>query len=127
MPVRWRDSAAMQRSFWITLVVLLATAANSLAGKQDFTLVNKTGFDIHEVYVSPHSSDDWEEDVMGKGILADGQSIAVKFERTDKTKEWDLKVVDGNGKATVFEKLDLLQISKATLHFKDGKASADVE
>ena len=117
----------MNRSFLAALVVLFATVATSLAGKQDFTLINKTGFDIHEVYVSPHSSDDWESDVMGKGVLADGQSVAIKFERGDKTKEWDLKVVDKAGKAIVWEKLDLLEISKVTLHYKDAKASADVE
>ena len=94
MAVAGRDSARMNRSVLIALVLLLATVGPAFAGKQDFTLINQTGFDIHEVYVSPHGGDDWEEDVMGKGILADGQSIEIKFARSDKTKEWDLKVVD---------------------------------
>ena len=64
---------------------------------------------------------------MGKAILVDGQSLAIKFARTDKTKEWDLKVVNKEGRAIVWEKLNLLEISKVTLHFKDGKAAADVE
>ena len=122
-----RDSARMNRSVLIALFLLFATAGPVFAGKQDFTLINQTGFDIHEVYLSPHGGDDWEEDVMGKGILADGQSVAIKFARTDKTKEWDLKVVDKDGKAIVWEKLDFLEISKVTLHYKDGKAAADVE
>ena len=122
-----RDSARMNRSVLIALFLLLATAGAVFAGKQDFTLVNQTGFDIHEVYLSPHGGDDWEEDVMGKGILADGQSVAIKFARTDKTKDWDLKVVDKDGRAIVWEKLNFLEISKVTLHYKDGKAAADVE
>ena len=122
-----RDSARMNRSVLIALLLLLAAAGPVFAGKQDFTLVNQTGFDIHEVYLSPHGGDDWEEDVMGKGILADGQSVAIKFARTDKTKDWDLKVVDKDGKAIVWEKLNFLEISKVTLRYKDGKAAADVE
>ena len=122
-----RDSARMNRSVLLALFLLLATAGPVLAGKQDFTLVNQTGFDIHEVYISPHAGDDWEDDVMGKAILVDGQSVAIKFARTDKTKEWDLKVVNKEGRAIVWEKLNLLEISKVTLHFKDGKAAAEVE
>ena len=117
----------MNRLLFFALVCLLATTATTLAGKQDFTLLNKTGFDIHEIYVSPHSSNEWEEDVMGKGVLVDGQSVAVRFDRANKAKEWDLKVVDKEGKAIVWEKIDLSEITKLTIHYKDGKASADVE
>ena len=117
----------MNRSVLIALFLLLASVGPALAGKQDFTLVNRTGFDIHEVYISPHAGDDWEDDVMGKTILVDGQSVAIKFARTDKTKEWDLKVVNKEGRAIVWEKLNLLEIAKVTLHFTDGKAEADVE
>ena len=46
-------------------LVLLAFAQ----GKQNFTLVNQTGYDISEVYVSPANSSDWEEDVLGEDIL----------------------------------------------------------
>ena len=73
------------------------------------------------------AADDWESDVMGKGILANGASVDIHFAPSDKTKEWDLKVVDGTGKSIVWEKLDLLEISKVTLHYTDGKATAEVE
>jgi hypothetical protein len=39
---------------------LPATTA-ARAGDQDFTLVNKTGVDVHELHVAPHSSDEWGE------------------------------------------------------------------
>jgi hypothetical protein len=103
-----------------------AGAANS-AVNQDFTLVNKTGVEIHALHVSPHNSDDWEEDVLGKDTLADGESIDIKFGRDEKAAMWDLRIEDKSGNHIEWENLNLLEISKATLHYKDGKATAEVE
>ena len=117
----------MNRSLLLACVLLLTTISRSYAGKQDFLLVNKTGVDIQEVYIAPHSSEEWEDDVMGKDMLVTGKSVKIHFERQNKTKNWDLKVVDKDGKATVWENLDLLEISKVTLHLDAGKATAEVE
>ena len=107
--------------------LLIALAVPAHAGKQDFTLLNKTGFDIHEVYVAPHGSDEWQDDVLGKTMLVNGGTVKINFESQIKGKDWDLKVVDKDGKATTWEKLDLSKISKVTLHFDAGKATAEVE
>lgn len=117
----------MKKIFALTFVLLFALLSRGFAGDQDFKLVNRTGFDIAEVYVSAHSKDDWESDVMGKAVLATGAAVDIHFAPSAKTKEWDLKVVDGKGKAIVWEKLDLLEIAKVTLHYTDGKATAEVE
>lgn len=116
-----------KRFIFLVACLVLSLVANARAGKQDFTLINKTGFDLHEVYVSPHSGGDWQEDVLGHTVLPDGATVKIKFERQIKDKDWDLKVVDKAGKATTWEKLDLLEISKVTLHFDGGKATAEVE
>lgn len=108
------------------LSLLLAPAAFA-QGKQDFTLVNKTGVEISEVYVSPHSTDDWEEDVLGQDTLANNDSVDITFSRKEKAKLWDLKVVDSKGNSIEWESLNLLEISKVTLHYKNGKAWADLE
>ena len=86
----------MKRNLVLTAVLWLIALSTSFAGKQDFTLVNRTGFDIARgLRFSPQCKDDWESDVMGKGVLANGASVAIHFAPSDKTKEWDLKVVDG--------------------------------
>ena len=115
------------KTILFAFVLWLAALSAGFAGQQDFKLVNKTGFDINEVYVSAHSKEDWESDVMGKGLLANDASVEIHFSPADKTKDWDLKVVDGKGKSIVWEKLNLLEISKVTLHYADGKATAEVE
>lgn len=103
------------------------SASNDKGAAQDFTLVNETGVEIHKVFISPHDSDDWEENILGKDTLASGDSVDIKFDRTEKSKMWDLRVEDKGGNAIEWENLNLLEISKVTLHYKDGKATAVTE
>jgi hypothetical protein len=109
------------------LALFLTATAFALPGKQDFVLHNATGVEIHELYVSPTTTDDWEEDVLGVDTLPDGESVKVTFEDREKRSKWDLKVVDSKGNSIEWEALNLLEISEVTLHYKDGKAWADVK
>ena len=125
----------MKETFWKFKVALalgvvamfLTATAFARAGKQDFILHNQTGVEIHEVYVSPVSADDWEEDVLGKNTLPDGESIKITFNDREKHVHWDLKVVDGKGNSIEWHDLNLVEIEEVTLHYKDGKAWADVK
>jgi hypothetical protein len=103
------------------------SASSEKGAAQDFTLVNETGVEIHKVYISPHDSNDWEEDILGRDTLPSGESVDIKFNRSEKAAEWDLRVEDSKGTAIEWENLNLLKISKLTLHYKDGKATADME
>jgi hypothetical protein len=103
------------------------TVTRAFAGEQDFTVVNKTGVEIHKLFVSPHSSDDWQEDILGKDTLPDGESTDIKFAKGTKAAHWDLKIEDSKGNSLIWESLNLLEIATVTLHYKDGKAWADVE
>ena len=109
----------------ISTMLLLPTAFAQ--GAQDFTVVNMTGVTIAELYVSPHTTNDWEEDILGQDMLANGESLNIHFSRTEKAAKWDLKIVDKEGNSIEWENLNLLEISKLTLHYKNGKAWADVE
>jgi len=111
----------------LCLLSLLVSLPANAQGKQDFTLVNATGVEIHELYVSPHKSNDWEEDVLGQDTLPDGESVTIHFSPRERAKLWDLKVVDKGGNSIEWESLNLLEISKVTLHYKNGKAWADIE
>ncbi len=76
------------------IATFVTASAFARAGKQDFTLHNQTGVEIHSLHVSPHSTDDWEEDVLGKDTLASGESVKITFDDRDKHVHWDLKVTD---------------------------------
>ncbi len=120
--------------FAATLSLGLVAGAASMAiadeARQDFELVNKTGYDISHVYVSPTKSDDWEEDVLGKDVLNDGDAWDIKFSRSTKTCKWDLKVVyaDDNS-AAYWKNIDLCKVGKITIRYnrKSDSTSADFE
>jgi hypothetical protein len=113
----------------VTLSVILVVAAAALArsGKQDFVLHNQTGVEIHELYVSPHSANDWGTDVLGQDTLPAGESVKITFDDREKQVKWDLKVADEKKHSIEWENLDLSKISEVTIHYKDGKAWADVK
>ncbi|MBV9827210.1 MAG: argininosuccinate lyase [Alphaproteobacteria bacterium] len=96
----------------------LGTPANAQDAKQDFRLINRTGYELKEVYVSPAKADNWQEDVMGQDVLEDGKSVNIHFSPKVKTCKWDLKVVytDDNSSA-VWSDIDLCSVDKITIHY----------
>lgn len=103
--------------------IVLAVAATlgstaALAGDADFTLVNKTGYNIREVYVSPAHKDNWGRDRLGANATLDNnKQRLMKF--SDKAScMQDLKVVfDDDDSEVTWEDLDLCTINKLTLKY----------
>jgi hypothetical protein len=89
------------------------------AASQDFRLVNQTGVEINNLYVSPSESDDWEEDVLGADTLPDGASLTIKFSGREECL-WDVMVTDSDGNAVYWRKIDLCEVAKVVLHY-DGE------
>jgi hypothetical protein len=85
--------------------------------------------EIDKVFISPHDVNDWEEDILGRDTLPDGSSVDIKFHRNEKAAMWDLRIEDKGGNAIEWENLNLLEISKITLHYDKatGKATAETE
>ena len=98
-------------------------------GKQDFDLVNKTGYTIDKVFVSPSNSDDWEDDVLGRDVLDDGDKVHITFNRAAKSCKWDLKVVYSDADQAEWDEFDLCEVSKITIRYnkKSGETSAVTE
>ncbi len=105
----------------------VAMAPAAIAGDQDFTINNETGVEIYNVYTSPASANEWQEDVMGADTLASGDSVEITFSPSEDAELWDLKVTDSEGNGIVWTQLNLMEISTLTLHYKNGKAWADAE
>ena len=108
-------------------MLLLGTTLNSNAGDQDFTLVNKTGVEIHALYVSPADKNDWGEDILGQDTLPAGESTDIEFDAEEEAAKWDVRVQDKEGNAIEWSDLDLTEIAKVTLFYEGGKATAKVE
>ena len=102
-----------------TVAASLALSGSAWAqGKQDFTLVNKTGYALSEVYVAPSKSQEWEEDILGTDILDDGAAVDISFSRSDKSCKWDLKVVyEDDDSSAVWSGIDLCTVSRITIKY----------
>ena len=101
---------------------LLAFAPVAHAGDQDFTLVNRTGYQIDDLYVAPSASNNWGREIMGQGnVLEDGDSYDVSFARSSRACKFDLRVKYHDGAEATWQTLDFCQISKVSLYY-DRKA-----
>lgn len=105
----------------------IGTTEASAQGRQDFTLVNRTGVEIYALYVSPHSSNDWGEDILGADTLLSGEELDVFFSIRERAKLWDIRIEDDEGNYIEWERLNLLEISKVTLYYRNKKPTAVVE
>lgn len=110
----------------LTALVLIVAAA-SQNPVLDFKLVNKTGSDIHGLFISPADVNEWEEDVLGVDILEDGETVEISFQPSAKATKWDLKVEDEEETSIIWENLDLSKINILTLKIVDGKPIAEIK
>jgi hypothetical protein len=112
----------------LTCVAVLALGVSSVPATTgpvlDFSLINKTGLVLSEVYVSPSDSDEWGEDVMGRDVLANGATVDISFSRAETTCSWDLKVVDSDNEDIVWEKINLCKASEITLKYENKTPTA---
>ena len=94
---------------------------------QDFRLVNKTGVVINALFVTPHSSKEWGDDILGVDTLAANGDLEITFHPHETAKLWDLRVEDADGNYIEWDSLNLLKIAKVTLYYKNSTPTAIVE
>lgn len=62
--------------------ILLPSAAGvAHADERDFTLTNNSSAVLTHLYVSPTSSEDWGDDILGRDVLAQGEATMIVFNR----------------------------------------------
>lgn len=117
-------------SFRTALAVsALCLGASAQAGDADFTLVNRTGYDIAEVYISPANKNSWGRDRLGRNVLENGRSKLFTFSDRANCVQ-DLKVVfDDDNSSVVWEDFDLCDLNKITIRYnrRTGEVSAQSE
>lgn len=109
----------------VASVLCLSNAA--FAADQDFTLKNKTGYEINEVYVSTPAAKSWGKDILGEGVLANGASKKIKFKPTTSACKWELQVVFSDGEKVEWDAFDLCTVHAITLHYENNEATAEEE
>jgi hypothetical protein len=110
----------MKKLFAAVAAVVLAFAvpAGAQDAKQDFVLINKTGYELNALYVSPSKSDDWQDNIIDGKVVGDDQVVNVHFSPKVHTCHWDLKVTysDDDSNA-VWGDIDLCTVEKITIFY----------
>ena len=117
----------LKRVVWAVCGAVAVSLTTVSAGDQDFSLVNRTGLTVVELYVSPANDDHWGEDVLGRDVLKNGETVDIKFSRSEDTCNWDIKIVDDDEDDVVWEDFNLCKISKITLKYEGKKPTAIFE
>jgi hypothetical protein len=91
----------------------------------DFTVVNKSGEEIHQIYMGPGVVEDWTDREILKGkMLGIGGSTPVTFGPSETVTMWDIKVVyDMDNRAVIVRDVDVSRFKTLTIVQNNGKTS----
>ncbi|HRE40942.1 MAG TPA: hypothetical protein PLG90_06380 [Ignavibacteria bacterium] len=93
------------------------TTENQKTGRQDFSITNKTGMTLIDVFISPNESNDWGEDVIPTDMIADGETFNFTFTDVSPDKcMWDIKFNAEDGVEYFMKGVNLCEISTITLN-----------
>jgi hypothetical protein len=110
----------------IVLSFIITAPALRAQGAQDFTLVNKTGLSIDQLFISATDKAEWEEDVLGVEVLPADAEVDIKFHPKEEACLWDLKIIDEEGDAIEWNDINLCEAVTVTLYWQDGVATAEI-
>ena len=128
--MRMENKAAKKTFLTLAALMIILTVAVVGSGaaqnpQLDFKLENRTGINIHSIYIASHDSDEWGDDLMEDDILRDGEDIDIEFHPKSGAKLWDLRIEDKEGNSVEWESIDPRKIEVLTLKIVKGKSIAE--
>jgi len=91
----------------LSISAILIFRLSAFDGYVDIT--NNTGFPAYFVYISPHGTDSWGQDLLGKdAVIEDGESLRINLTDQDST-VFDIKIEDVDGDSYTMTSVDLTE------------------
>lgn len=91
----------------VAAAVLLCASAAGVSGDYGFNITNETDHTITSMYVSPATSNYWEENLLGSDfVLRPGKTKRVRLSGYD-TSIFDIRLVDEEDDRYTFWKVDV--------------------
>ena len=88
----------------VAAIVLCSLTLPALAEKATVKVINQSKWEIHHLYLSASSEDEWGPDQLGEDVLTKGDAMTITDIPCD---EYDIKVVDEDGDECIIEAVDL--------------------
>lgn len=92
----------------------LAYVPAARAADRHVEIVNKTGRALTELYASKVGAKSWEEDILGRDTLDNGDSVTVNVNDGTGACKFDFKAVFEDGKSIEKASIDVCAISTFT-------------
>ena len=89
--------------------------ASGSGARQDFSIVNNTGQAVMTLNVSPTSEEQWGPDILGRDVLANGETAQIQFERGESQCNWDIRVTYEDGDTGDWRNVNLCETATVTL------------
>ncbi len=108
----------MKRCILIALIIgMVISAGVSAQNEVKFTLVNKTGFDLIDIYISPADQNQWGED-LSLGVFNNLEAKDFTIKTTEKICLYDLKAVKPDSTELIFKNVNLCKMLIVTLLYE---------
>ena len=115
------------KSLCFFLLLALYPAGAAMADDYKFTLINKTGFEIIDLYFSPASRGAWGDEVLTVDTIPDKEKMKIHLARKEKAESWDILINDEQGVSFKWPGLKLSEVSTLILTIKAGQPMAFYE
>ena len=109
------DQAAALAAQAPASVATSAPAADSTTQNRRVMILNSSSQPLLQLYASPVTSDSWEEDLLGSGVLAAGASINANIDNGTAECSFDLKAVMADGQEHIQRAVNVCAISQWTI------------
>ncbi len=112
---------------FLAVVLFFALGGVAAADTYTFTLINKTGFEIIDLYFSPAKQNNWGDEVLTVDTIPDKEKMKVSVDRRERAEHWDILVNDEQGASFRWPNLKLAEVSTLVLTIKGGQTMAFYE
>ena len=82
---------------------------------QNFTLTNNTGHVLTTLNVSASNDNAWGPDILGRDVLANGESAEITFPRAETACNWDIRATYDDGGTTDNRGVNLCETTTVTM------------
>ncbi len=104
----------MRRLILLASITLACSGGLARAADRHVDIVNKTGMTMTKFYASNTGANSWQEDILGRDTLDDGDTIAINIDDGTGACKFDFKAVFENGHDLVRRSIDVCELSSFT-------------
>jgi len=103
----------MRTSQMLFIALGIATCASSAnAANRKVAIINGTSSTMTSFYASNSGKNDWEEDILGRDVLAPGETVEIDINDGTSACVYDFRADFQNGETLTRERINVCEISE---------------